>query len=274
MKQYPPYSFLMSVYSKEQPNYLEESLDCIFSQTVLPNEVVLLEDGPLSKDLYSVIDRYKTNYPALLKTFSFEKNRGLGPCLHDGINLCKNELIARMDSDDLCVQNRCEKQLEKFLQNPDLDVVGCWENEFWNSKEETFACHKVPEFHKDILKFMKRRCGLLHPTVIFKKQAVLNAGNYRSYYLFEDYDLFVRMLLSGAKVYNIPEALYFLRVNPNLFQRRGGLRYAKTLLGFKYDLWRKGFFSFSNFFVGGFGHAFVCLLPNQLRILFYRIFLR
>ena len=271
---YPPYSFLMSVYCKEQPKYLEESFDCIFSQTVLPNEVVLIEDGPLSRDLYSVIERYKKNYPDLLKTFPFEKNRGLGLSLRDGVNLCKNELIARMDSDDLCVQNRCERQLEKFLENPELDVVGCWENEFWNSKEKPFAYHKVPEFHNDILKFMRKRCGLLHPTVIFKKQAVLNAGNYRSFYLFEDYDLFVRMLLSGAKAYNIPESLYFLRVNPNLFRRRGGLKYARTLLDFKYDLWRKGFFSFGNFFIGGFGHAFVCLLPNSLRVLFYRIFLR
>lgn len=271
---YPPYSVLMSVYWKERPAYLEKSLTCIFSQSVLPNEVVLIEDGTLTDGLCAVITRYKKKYPALLKTFSFKNNRGLGPSLRDGITFCKNELIARMDSDDLCASNRCELQLGKFLENPDLDIVGCWESEFWNSEEKPFACHKVPEFHSDIFNFMKKRCGLLHPTVIYKKKAVLKAGNYRSCYLFEDYDLFARMLLSGAKAYNIQKSLYSLRVNPDLFRRRGGLKYARTLLRFKFGLWRKGFFSVGNFVVGGFGHATVCLLPNPLRVLFYKVFLR
>lgn len=271
---FPPYSFLMSVYWKERPEYLEKSLACILSQSVLPEEVVLVEDGLFTEGLHEVITHYQKEYPALFRIFSFEENRGLCPSLRDGVTLCKNELIARMDSDDLCAPNRCELQLKKFLENPELDVVGCWENEFWNSEERPFATHKVPEFHSEIFKYMKKRCGLLHPTVFYKKKAVLKAGNYRSCYLFEDYDLFARMLLSGAKAYNIQESLYFLRVNPDLFRRRGGLKYAKTILEFKFGLWRKGFFSIGNFVIGGFGHAAVCLLPNSLRVLFCKIFLR
>ncbi|SHK70067.1 Glycosyl transferase family 2 [Fibrobacter intestinalis] len=274
MKKYPPYSVLLSVYNKENPDYLEESLNCVFSQNIFPDEVILIEDGNLTDGLYAVINRYKEKFPKTLKIFPFKNNRGLGLCLRDGVTFCENELIARMDSDDICSTNRLEKQLEKFLEDPNLDVVGCWEYEFWNTKEKPFACHKVPEYHTEIFKFMKKRCALLHPTVVFKKTAVMRAGNYRSCYLFEDYDLFCRMLISGSKTYNIQQALYSLRVNPELFRRRGGLKYAKTLLGFKFGLYRKGFISLGNFMIGGFGHAAVCLLPNSLRVLFYKIFLR
>lgn len=272
--EFPQYSVLLSVYKKEKPEWLKAALESVLAQTVPPSEIVLVKDGPLTPELDSVIDQIRSQQ-GCLKTVSLPENRGLGLALQEGLNHCKSELVARMDTDDLALPNRCEKQLAKFIEDPSLDIVGCWENEFWgDSIDKPFSCHKVPETHEEIFKFMHRRCALLHPTVIFKKNAVLKAGNYRHHPLFEDYDLFVRMMQTGAKAYNIQEGLYYLRVNPMLFKRRGGRKYAKTLLKCKFDMWRSGFYSFTDFIISGLGHYFVSLMPNRMRIAFYKVFLR
>lgn len=263
----------MSVYFKERPEWLQEAINSVLNQTVPPSEIVLVEDGPLTEVLYNVIAQYKQN--PIFTIIPLEKNVGLGLALREGIMQCKNELIARMDTDDISEPNRCEKELQKLIEDRSLDIVGCWENEFWgNSTIDVFSCHKVPENHDEIKKFMQRRCALLHPTVIFKKTAVLKAGNYQHRPLFEDYDLFVRMLQTGSKCYNIQEGLYFLRVNPNLFKRRGGFKYGLTQLKFKYEMYRSGFSSFLDFFISGLGHFCVCLMPNKGRSLFYKTILR
>lgn len=262
----------MSVYYKEQPSWLQCAIDSILGQTVSPSEVVLVVDGPLTDGLNNVVSKFERN--PIFKIVRLEKNMGLGLALQEGIKHCSNEFIARMDTDDVSLPNRCEKELNKFMEDTSLDVVGCWENEFWNSSEKIFSCHKVPETHDEILKYMHSRCGILHPTVIYKKSAVLKAGNYKHRPLFEDYDLFVRMLQTGSKVYNIQEPLYSLRVNPKLFKRRGGFCYANTVIKFKYKMWRTGFFSLKDFLFSGLGHYLVCLTPNWLRIAFYKVFLR
>ena len=273
--EYPPYSVLMSVYKKENPNWFKIALDSMLAQTVKPAEIVLVEDGPLTKALYNVIEEYKTKYKNLFKIVPLKENQGLGLALQQGILACNNEYIARMDTDDYCVKERCSLELNEFIKDPELDIVGCFENEFAGEDlTQSFSCHKVPETDAEIKKFMRRRCGLLHPTVIYKKSAVLKAGNYRHYPLFEDYDLFLRMVESGAKTYNIQKSLYYLRVNPNLFKRRGGYAYMKTCVSFKYALYKKGFSSFMDFTVSAFGQALVCLMPNFMRTLFYKKFLR
>lgn len=268
------YSVLMSVYWKENPVWLKKALDSVLYQTVCPTEIVLVKDGSLTAELDSVIDIYRNKCNNLI-VVALDRNRGLGLALQEGLNHCSNELIARMDSDDISVPERCEKQLIAFEQNPRLDIVGCWENEFLdNSEENIFSCHRVPETHQEIRKYMRRRCALLHPTVMFKKEAVLRAGNYQHRLLFEDYDLFVRMLQTGAVAYNIQESLYYLRVNSKLFERRGGFRYAKALFKFRYGMWQSGFSSLLDFVVSGFGQFFVCMLPNKMRKTFYKLFLR
>ena len=271
---YPMYSVLLSVYHKENPEWFRTALESILNQTVQPSEIVLVEDGPLNEQLDDVVANYQQRTP-FLKVVALPENRGLGLALQEGINHCSNELIARMDTDDIAVPERCEKQLKKFVEDPELDIVGCWENEFWgDSINKSFSCHKVPETNEEIKKFMRRRCALLHPTVIFKKSAVLRAGNYQHRLLFEDYDLFARMVQTGSKCYNVQEGLYYLRVNPMLFKRRGGFNYGITQLKFKFEMFRSGYSSFLDFIISGLGHFFVCIMPNKGRALFYKVVLR
>lgn len=269
------FSVLISIYYKENPEWFHMALESVMNQSILPNEIVIVKDGPLTVELDEVIEFFVKKYPKIFNIIKLNKNLGLGLALNEGIKHCKNELIVRMDSDDYIVSNKFEKQLKFFENNPDYDCVGCYEAEFEENINNIIAIHKVPINNYEIYNFMKRRCALLHPTVMYKKSSVIKAGNYRDIRLYEDYDLFIRMVLEKKmKCYNIPEALYFIRVNDDFFKRRGGLRYMKTALTFKNNQRKNGYINFIDFIISAGGQAFVCILPNKLRRLFYIKFLR
>lgn len=269
------YTVLMSVYYKEKPEYLSLSIESMLNQTVKPDEFIIVKDGPLTTELDEVINNFVTAYPKTFNIIVNETNLWLGPALAKGIENSKNELIARMDSDDYVVSTRCERQLEKFREDPKLGMVGSYEAEFVDDIDNVISIHRVPSENDEIERFMHRRCSVLHPTVMYKKSAVLKSGNYQSVLLYEDYDLFARMVLEyHIKSYNIPEPLYYIRTSEDFFKRRGGIKYAKTVLKFKWGQYRKGYMSLMDFCISGLGQAFVCVLPNSLRKIFYMKFLR
>lgn len=275
MMQNSKYTVLMSVYYKEKPEYLSLSIESMLNQTVKPDEFIIVKDGPLTTELDEVINNFVTAYPKTFNIIVNETNLGLGPALAKGIENSKNELIARMDSDDYVVSTRCERQLEKFREDPKLGMVGSYEAELVDDIDNVISIHRVPSENDEIERFMHRRCSVLHPTVMYKKSAVLKSGNYQSVLLYEDYDLFARMVLEyHIKSYNIPEPLYYIRTSEDFFKRRGGIKYAKTVLKFKWGQYRKGYMSLMDFCISGLGQAFVCVLPNSLRKIFYMKFLR
>lgn len=268
----------MSVYYKEKVEYLRESIDSMINQTIFPDEFLIIEDGVLPANLSLLIEEYKNSYPNLFTVLKNEVNLGLGPSLRKGILHARNEIIVRMDSDDISKNNRVEKQLCIFNQYPNIGIVGCSEVEFEKSVNNVVAVHSVPSYDEDIRKMMKRRCSLLHPTVVFKKSDVIRAGNYQeknTYHLYEDYDLFTRMVLvNNVKAYNVKGNLYYMRVSGDFYSRRGGIAYALTALRFKYNLKRRKLISLWDFCLSGFGQAFVCLLPNFIRSYIYIRLLR
>lgn len=269
------YSVLMSVYYKEQPENLEISIRCMINQTVPPEEFILVIDGPLGKELDDVVNKYSNKYEDLFTIVRLKENMGLGPALAEGIKVSRNELIARMDSDDYAVDTRCEKQLKIFEENPELGIVGSKEVEFIGNIENIVGIHGVPEFNDQINNFMKRRCAILHPTVMYKKSDVLRCGNYHKVDLYEDYDLFSRMIFEhNIKAYNIQEDLYYIRTSEDFFMRRGGIKYAKTALKFKYNMCKKRYIGVLDFLVSGIGQFIVCVMPNTCRTFFYNTFLR
>lgn len=269
------YSVLMSVYYKERSEWLKESIQSMLNQTIKPAEIVIVKDGKLSPELNAVIEEFENNYPKLFHIVPLETNVGLGPALAAGLKNCHYDYIARMDSDDISAPTRCEKQLKHFEQDDSLDIVGCFEVEFEHSMDVPVSIHKVPETDAEIKKFMKRRCALLHPTVIYKKESVLKAGNYHNVRLYEDYDLFMRMVLEqDCCSYNVQEGLYYMRINDAFYERRGGIKYLKTVVSFKYRQYLKKYMSLKDFIVSAGGQAVVCLLPNRMRKMFYIKFLR
>ena len=268
------YSVLMSVYYKEKPEWLENSIKSMLDQTIYPSEFVIVEDGMLPEELENVIVKYEKEYPTLFKIIRLEKNSGLGIALSIGIEKCEYEYIARMDSDDYSCPDRIEKQFRIFEKYPELGLVGTNVEEF-EGDINNISCHVVlPEMHNEIYKFSKKRCPFRHPSLLYKKSEVLKAGNYREFYLCEDYDLYVRMLRSGCNCYNIQEPLVFMRIGKDFYKRRGGIKYMNTILKFKNEQLKIGYFSFADYLKSTIPHIIVCLMPNAFRDYIYRNFLR
>lgn len=269
------YSVLMSVYYKERPDYLRESIDSMLKQTIFPNEFIIIKDGPLTEELDSVINHYISNHPGLFTIICNGKNLGLGPSLAKGVLASKNEYIARMDSDDYSSPDRCEKLLNLLEDDQSLGIVGCYESEFIDTVNNVVSIHRVPETNEAIKRFMRRRCAILHPTVIYKQSEVLRSGNYHDVHMYEDYDLFARMVLEhNVKSYNLQESLYYIRVSDDFFKRRGGTKYAKTVLKFKWNMLKKGYMTPMDFCISGVGQAIISVAPNTIRTVFYNKFLR
>lgn len=272
---FPKYSVLMSVYCKEVPQYLDLSITSMLNQTIPPDEFILVEDGPLPSQLVEVVEKNVANNPGLFEIIKNKNNLGLGLSLKKGIETAKNDWVARMDSDDYAIPTRCEQQMQFIKQNPNCEMIGSFESEFIDNIDNVVSIHKVPEKMKQIKKFMHRRCAVLHPTVMYKKSAVIRSGNYQNVPLYEDYDLFSRMVLeNNIETYNIQKSLYYIRTSSDFYKRRGGMKYAKTVLRFKWNQHVKGYMSLTDFIISGLGQACVCVLPNSLRKLFYMKVLR
>ena len=218
-------SVLMAVYKKDNPAFLRESLESIFAQTVEAAEVVLLEDGPLTDALYDVIKSYESRY-STLKVVSYPENRGLGKTLNDGLLLCKYNLVARMDADDICKPNRLEVEYNWLKAHKDYDVIGSWVDEFTGNKTRVKSIRKVPEAYDEIKNYAQYRCPINHPTAMYRKAAVLAVGGYLTEYFPEDYFLWLRMLKNGSKFYNIQESLLWFRYSEETVAKRGGWAYA------------------------------------------------
>ena len=185
------FSVLMSVYAREQSEHLIAALHSVFEQTVSPTEVVLVEDGPLTTELNTVITDFSERYSAL-KIVKLAKNMGLGNALNVGLSACTYSLVARMDSDDLSLPNRFETQLKVFEKDLEVSVVGGWISEFENNPEQIISYRKVPEFDSEIKHFFCSKSPVNHVTVMFRKEDILKVGGYQHFYCLEDYWLWTR----------------------------------------------------------------------------------
>lgn len=262
------YSVLMSVYHKETPEYLRQSINSMLKQTIKPDEIVLVKDGPLTVALEEVIEEYKDN--PILNIISLEENVGLGKALNFALSKCRNDIVARMDTDDISKVDRCEKQLLKLNQNKEISVVGSVLGEFIGGSSNIVAYKDVLQNHKDIANLMKYRNPINHPSVMYRKKDVMTSGNYKDWPLNEDYYLWIRMLQKGFKFSNINEPLVLMRITDETYLRRGGWEYfinQKRL--FDFMLKNKMINIFQYLYNNGIGFVIRILLPNKLRKLIY-----
>lgn len=267
------FSVLLSLYYKESPLFLRESLNSIFSQTLLPDEVILVEDGPLTPALYEVVEDFTCRHTEI-KRVVLEKNGGLGHALNEGLKYCSNDLVARMDTDDICKKERFARQVSFMENHPEIDVVGAWIDEFQGNISNVTSTRKLPQSPDDIRKFGKRRNPMNHPVTMFRKQSVLAAGSYQPFPLFEDYYLWVRMMQNGAKLYNIPESLLFFRFSPAMLKRRGGWKYACVEIRFQRQLHQLKYIGFLTMITNICIRMSTRIVPNCLRSWIYKKLLR
>lgn len=265
------YSVLMSVYHKEKPAYLKQAIESIQAQTLPTDDFVLVCDGPLTPELDSVIEAKQVEMGQVLQVIRLPQNGGLGHALNEGLKHCKNELVARMDSDDISAEERCEKQLRLFAQNPDVDISSGTLLEFSVSPAEPIGKREVPLTNNEIREFSKKRCPFNHPCVMFKKAAVEKAGGYKeTYHLFEDYYLWIRMLQINCHAQNLPDVLLYMRTPNDMYKRRGGKKYAASMLRFHWWVYESGWTSFPEFCTGALPHALVCVMPTTIRKIIYK----
>ena len=220
-------SVLMSVYVKEKPEYLQEAMESVLAQTYPVDEIMLIEDGPLTEQLYDIINYYQNKHPNVIRTFAFERNRQLGRALAKGVELCSNELVARMDTDDIAMPDRIEKQVAFMEAHPEVSVLGGSIREF-NDEGTTDRVKYMPKTQKEIYKYAKLRNPLNHMTVMFRKSAILEIGNYQHFPFLEDYSLWSRMLSKNYQIRNLEDVLVRARTSMALVRRRSGWDYFKT----------------------------------------------
>ncbi|AGK55730.1 glycosyltransferase [Bacillus sp. 1NLA3E] len=268
------FSVLMSVYFKEKPEFLKEAIDSMLKQTLKPNEIVIVLDGELTNELYGLLDEYKNKFPTLFKYVQLDKNMGLGKALEIGINECSNDLIARMDSDDICHPERFERQINFMKNNPEVKVLGSWIGEFDEDPGKIESIRKVPSSYEEIKRYARTRCPVNHMTVVYWKDAVLKAGSYQTLMWNEDYFLWGRMLNNNMKFMNIPEVLIYARAGADMFNRRGGLKYFESEVKLQKEFLKMHFIDKQTFLRNILMRGFVRVLPNSLRGFIYKKMLR
>ena len=265
------YSVLMSVYGGERSEYLHAALTSIINQTLAPDEIILVCDGPLTEPLEQVVKYFK-NYLTLVR---LPDNRGLGNALAEGIEYCKHEWIARMDSDDIAASDRCERQLEYVKNHPEVDVLSGTLAEFIGDAltveeavRHVISYKSLPALHQEIGEYIKYRNPINHPCVMFRKTKVLEAGNYQSCALFEDYYLWVRMYRKHSIFANLDETILYMRIN-DMHRRRGGVRYVKAITRFWTRMYRCGMIALPQYLFTIISRVLVSLMPNQIRKIIY-----
>lgn len=237
------FSVLLSVYRGDDPDQLDASLASCFRQTRTPDELFVVEDGPLTEELDAVLDSWASAHPGRVRRHALPENRGLGAALNVGVRECRHSLIARFDADDINVETRFETQCDYMATHPEVDVLGGYISEFTDDPDTPIRRREVPTAHDAIRRRARFRNPLNHVTVMFRREAVLTAGNYRSLMPLEDYDLWVRMLCDGATFRNLPEVLVKVRAGEEMIARRGGLAYARADACLQWDFYQRGFVS-------------------------------
>lgn len=215
-------SVLMSVYKNDNPLFLKTALESIYElQKRKPDEIVIVFDGPLTDELYYILNNFKKDKENIVKYFPQKTNRGLGEALNIGARKCTGEYIFRMDSDDISNPLRFEKQLAYMEKHPEIDVLGTDIAEFDNSIDEKMRLRICPQNHEDIVKMGKKRNPMNHVSVCIKRTALEKCGGYETLLLLEDYYLWLKMIVSGCKLENINEALVYVRVGNGFDSKRG-----------------------------------------------------
>ena len=268
------YSVLMTIYRKDNPKHFHEALMSMIKQTRMPNEIVLVKDGILTDELESEIHYIDIKYPNLIVQVQLPKNVGLGRALNEGIKVCKNELLARMDADDISLPTRCEKQIIEFEKNPNLDIVGCPVIEFIGDINNKVGRRDVPLENEEIYRYCRKRDPFNHPTVMYRKSKLESVGYYGDIRKNQDTDLWIRMLRNGAICKNIPEYLVMFRFDNDTYKKRKSWLNTKLLIGIRWNAFKCEFCSFTDFAEVAIVQMAIYLLPVYFQKFVYKKILR
>lgn len=270
------FTVVISVYKNDNEKFVRDALDSmLIFQSVKPSEIVIIQDGPVSTGLMNLLHEYEKNYLDIIHIIRLEQNGGLGKALNLGVKMAKYDIVARMDSDDICLPDRFKKQLTYLNLHPECNIIGGQMTEFIDSPDNIVGYRKVPLTNKGIYDYMKSRCALNHVTVMFRKSEVLRVGNYQDWFWNEDYYLWIRMMLAGCKFANLPDVLVNVRVGKDMYARRGGWKYFKSEAKLQGYMLQHKLISFPLYLYNvAIRFAVQVAMPNALRGWVFRTFAR
>jgi glycosyltransferase involved in cell wall biosynthesis len=265
-------SVLMPVYGKESSTYLRQCLESLAFQDLSAEEIVIVEDGPLGKPLDAMISAYKSDLPIV--SLALPAHVGLGPALRAGLDICRGDYVARMDSDDISFRERFQRQVQFLDSNPQVDVVGSAIEEFGGNPNAPCTIRRLPASGRELLRFARRRNPLNHMTTMFRRNSVLAAGSYLHCPGFEDYHLWARMLMHGCCLRNMDEIFVYARCDNGMQSRRGGFAYLKQEVAFQLFLRKTGLVTVPGCIRNIAMRAPIRLAPTFVRSICYDLFLR
>lgn len=264
-----PISVMMSTYQGNKASYLKESLDSLNNQTLIPSEIILIIDGVIDDEQMNIIKKFE--YAADFRYFQLEKNSGLAHCMNVALNYSTNDIVARMDADDICHPQRFEKQYD-IIKNNDNMVCCSWHSEFNYSNKNINSIKKTPENHNEIKKSLALRNIISHPTIItHKKLLLINGGYNEDVGMLEDYELHLRLIHNSVTYYCIQESFVYVRTDENQYLRRSGVKYLLNEYKFRLMCLRHNYISFNDFVVTTVVYTFFRLFPSKYKHILYKV---
>ena len=271
-----PFSVLMSVYRNDKSEDVQRAVESVtIAQSIKPDEIVIVVDGPVSEELSKLLVQFEVSpdYNFVIKRLPI--NGGLGNALRIGTESTKYDIIARMDSDDVSLPTRFEKQMEYLRINPECDIVGGQITEFIGDESSIVGKRIVPCDSKDIEEYIKSRCPFNHMTIMARKRKILEAGNYQELHFNEDYYLWIRMFENGCQFANLPDTLVNVRVGKEMYARRGGWKYFKSEKWLQDYMLKKHIIGLPRYFYNVLGRFGVqVLLPTKVRGFIFKTLFR
>lgn len=264
----------MSVYYKEKVEFFKQAIESVLNNSLMPDQIVIIKDGPLAPELNQIIDYYSISYPQLFTVKQLGENVGLGKALNIGLDYVAHNIVARMDTDDVCYEDRFKNQINFLINNPDISIVGAAVQEFNINVGDLNQFRVLPENTEELKKFSKFRNPLNHPTVMFKKNDIIISGSYQDMPLFEDYYLWARVLSKKFHIANISEPLLHFRIGNDMIGRRSGWSYLKKEIVFLSGIKKIGFLSNTDYIISVMIKLPLRLLPKSLLAFLYKKLLR
>ena len=269
MKSKLSFSVLISLYGREKPSFFREAFKSIYDeQTLKPNQIVLVLDGPLPTDLQAEVEKIRHNAGPILSIVELPVNQGLAAALNTGMEYCVHEWVFRMDTDDIALPNRFQLQAQYIERHPNIDVLGALMEEFDTSNIDYSVMRNIPEIHEDIVKFAKSRNPINHPVCCFKKSVAKEAGGYPPIYP-EDYFLWVKLIQAGRRFHNLQTPLLRMRTGEAFIKRRGTDMLKGELRTYRYML-ETGFINRKEFLIASALRSVVRLVPGWMKVIAYR----
>ncbi len=273
MREYPPYSYVMTLYYGSNPLLAEKSMKSMLDQSVAPSEIVAVLDGRVDDELLKMLQRMSDCSSCPIRIVQLDRNVGPALAAQRGINESNFRLIARLDSDDIALPGRMKKQLDYIMDNPTVSSVGslvCEIDEDLGLKQLV----DLPESHDEIVEYSRRRCPCRQSSLLYDKLAVEAVGGYGDLRIAEEWDLYNRLIEGGYRCHNLQEPLVYMTVDDDYYRRRGGFETLRRISNFKWEMYKSGRMGFADFAISLGANAISCVVPNKVRSVIYRNILR